>query len=80
MRAPLGGILKATLTHRAGTILAVAKNQGHRHLVLGAWGCGVFGNHPGHVADAFATWLAILRSPPPSIPCIFLSRWIPPTY
>lgn len=42
---------------RAGQILAVAAHHRHRRLVLGAWGCGVFGNDPGEVAAAFAAHL-----------------------
>jgi len=38
-------------------VLAVAAYHGHRNLVLGAWGCGVFGNDPAKVADSSATWL-----------------------
>jgi len=43
----------ATLHRRAARILAVAAANGHRRLVLGAWGCGVFGNEPAEVAAAF---------------------------
>ncbi len=50
------GILE-TLRRRAGYVLAIAKEQRQRHLVLGAWGCGVFRNDPHDVADAFARWL-----------------------
>ncbi len=46
-----------TLRHRAGLILAIARDNGHRSLLLGAWGCGVFGNNPITVADVFAQWL-----------------------
>jgi uncharacterized protein (TIGR02452 family) len=49
--------LPALLTHRAGRVLRVAAAHGHRRLVLGAWGCGVFGNDPATVATAFATAL-----------------------
>jgi uncharacterized protein (TIGR02452 family) len=50
--------VREVLEARAGKVLAVAAAQGHRVLVLGAWGCGVFRNDPRHVAEAFAGWLA----------------------
>lgn len=49
--------LKQALYQRAGMVLAVAQDQGQEHLVLGAWGCGVFENNPVWVADAFMSWL-----------------------
>lgn len=44
----------ATLARRAGRVLDVAAAHGSRRLVLGAWGCGVFGNDPDEVATTFA--------------------------
>lgn len=38
-----------------------ADGGGHRKLVLGAWGCGVFRNDPAVVAAAFAALLARAR-------------------
>jgi uncharacterized protein (TIGR02452 family) len=45
------------LARRTNRVLAVTAANGHRRLVLGAWGCGVFGNDPATVANAFATAL-----------------------
>jgi uncharacterized protein (TIGR02452 family) len=47
-----------TLQRRAAFVLAVAAEQGVRRLVLGAWGCGVFKNDPGTVAETFAHLLS----------------------
>lgn len=47
----------ALLTERVERVLAVAVQSGVDDLVLGAWGCGVFGNSPAVVAHAFATQL-----------------------
>ncbi len=49
--------IEASLRRRAGMILAVARYFGHRNLLLGAWGCGVFRNDPVLVADAFGRHL-----------------------
>ena len=63
--APNAGALKPkdrpqlaeTLRRRAGLVLALAAHHGHRNLLLGAWGCGVFRNDPARVADAWGGWL-----------------------
>jgi uncharacterized protein (TIGR02452 family) len=49
--------IDATLRRRAGMVLAIAEAHGHRSLLLGAWGCGAFGNHPVRAAAAFGEWL-----------------------
>ncbi len=49
--------IEAALRRRAGLVLAVAAENGHRNVLLGAWGCGVFRNDPALVADAFGKWL-----------------------
>ena len=49
--------IEEALRRRTGYVLAVAQAHGHLVLVLGAWGCGVFGNDPHVVADTFGTWL-----------------------
>ena len=54
-------IIQNTMIRRIGMVLALAQRHEHRVLVLGAWGCGVFGNDPIKVADAFAMWLGSPR-------------------
>lgn len=41
------------MTDRAKIILSVALSNGVRHLILGAWGCGVFKNDPVFVNKMF---------------------------
>lgn len=49
--------IPGVLARRARCVLAVAADAGVERLVLGAWGCGVFGNRPAEVAEAFAEHL-----------------------
>jgi uncharacterized protein (TIGR02452 family) len=49
-----GPRIRAALEIRAAKVLLVAALRGHRCLVLGAWGCGVFRNDPAAVAEVFA--------------------------
>ena len=46
--------LEAIMLGRIEKLLALARRHGHRTLVLGAWGCGVFGNDPADMARWFA--------------------------
>ncbi|CAL9496844.1 hypothetical protein SUDANB121_03371 [Nocardiopsis dassonvillei] len=48
------GRIPGVLAVRARGVLAAAAHHGVDVLVLGAWGCGVFGNIPEEVAEAFA--------------------------
>lgn len=48
------GTVPEALRRRAKRVLDVAAANGHRALVLGAWGCGVFRNDPRVVAESFA--------------------------
>ncbi len=52
--------VRPTAEARALKVLQVAAANGHRTLVLGAWGCGVFQNNPREIAQAFALALQAL--------------------
>lgn len=45
--------IRDTFRRRIRIILAAAAQYGYRELVLGAWGCGAFGNQPNEVAGDF---------------------------
>ena len=49
--------IDADLVNRVETVMAIAADQGCDTLVLGAFGCGVFGNDPVRVAALFRQWL-----------------------
>ncbi len=44
----------SVMRRRIDYVLALAASTGHRALVLGAWGCGVFRNDPDQIAALFA--------------------------
>jgi len=48
------GDVEAAMSARIEMLLALAAHRGHTALVLGAWGCGVFGNRPADMARWFA--------------------------
>lgn len=56
----VGPQLREVVYSRALKVLRAAAHRGHRTLVLGAWGCGVFRNDPVEMAEAFATALRAL--------------------
>lgn len=49
--------IRSVMLRRAGYVLAVARANACEHLILGAWGCGVFQNDPEEVAAVFAELL-----------------------
>lgn len=49
--------IEETFLRRIRIVLRVAAKYGYRDLILGAWGCGAFGNDPKLVAGCFRTAL-----------------------
>ena len=49
--------VQPVMMSRIEKLLSIAVQHGHRHLILGAWGCGVFRNDPVEVASWFGTHL-----------------------
>lgn len=45
--------IREAMSRRARKVLAIAAHHGHRDVVLGAWGCGVFRNDPEVIAALF---------------------------
>jgi uncharacterized protein (TIGR02452 family) len=50
-------LIRPTMAKRIANVLAVAAHHDYEHLILGAWGCGVFQNHPEEIAELFANVL-----------------------
>ena len=45
--------IESVMARRMEMVLAICKKHGHQTLILGAWGCGVFGNDPEVIASMF---------------------------
>lgn len=50
-------LIAETMTRRIRIMLHIAAKHGYRDLVLGAWGCGAFGNSPADVSGYFKSVL-----------------------
>jgi uncharacterized protein (TIGR02452 family) len=50
--------IREAMCLRIGKVLTIAAMHGHEALVLGAWGCGVFGNDSREIAELFHQALA----------------------
>ena len=46
-------LIEETMIRRIKILLLIAADNGYKNLVLGAWGCGAFGNKPQNVAGYF---------------------------
>ncbi|MCK9458436.1 MAG: TIGR02452 family protein [Proteobacteria bacterium] len=45
------------IVNRIRRILEIAAVHNHKHLILGAWGCGIFNNSPAMIATTFKVFL-----------------------
>lgn len=64
--------ITAVFARRTRAVLAAAHEDGADALVLGAWGCGAFGNEPERVASAFADALADIGG---AVPRVVFAVW-----
>ena len=53
-----GPSIRAAMAQRIERVFAIAAAQNSTHIILGAWGCGVFGNDPREIATLFHAALA----------------------
>lgn len=53
-----GPTIRDVMAPRIERVLAIAAAHGHANLILGAWGCGAFGNDPREIATLFRAALA----------------------
>lgn len=53
MKEPDEELLYNCIYNRSIKILQIAKENNHKNVILGAWGCGAFGNSPDMVAKIF---------------------------
>ena len=53
-----GKKIAETMTRRIRIMFAIAAEHGHKNLILGAWGCGAFGNKPDDVSESFRNVIA----------------------
>lgn len=52
-RPELADQIEPVMRERIERVLRLAANEKHTHLVLGAWGCGIFRNDPTTIAEFF---------------------------
>jgi uncharacterized protein (TIGR02452 family) len=45
--------IRDAMGQRVRKVLTIAAEKGHEAIILGAWGCGVFGNDPKEIAELF---------------------------
>lgn len=60
LEEPDEDVLYSTISIRAAKVLQIAYAHGHKNIILGAWGCGAFGNSPEMVSQIFMETLQLI--------------------